>query len=225
MTEDAPHPFDHNQPVPAEVIADEIATKFKEFEPRRDQLLKAGRDLKIVDNDTVARAADQQSMIRTLIEKVRGTAIEIAQPHTAAVSVAKNRLERWIQELETVDAGLAARIADFRNAQRRKIAEQQAEQAQVTAQLIGTPEMPAPTPKAQEIKLAPVRADYGSTVSDRAKATFAWEDPRKLPDQILNHKKVKAAIEQACRDLYRIQDTIDGVTIGTEYKDSHRKPT
>ena len=67
------------------------------------------------------------------------------------------------------------------------------------------------------------RGDLGSRTGDRKRQIFTIADPRKLPLDVLNHEAVAKAIQQACRDVYRVKKKIKGVVITEDVGTSVRK--
>jgi len=214
----------HNSGVdPAELIGDQIEAALLQFSERAAALVKSATDRTIIDNDGVGRAADTQSMIRTLSDTIWARAKEIADPHNRSVAVVKTRTERFVATLAQADEALTVKVRQFRDLQRQRAAEQQAEQRRVEAALRG-PEVVSPQIDSAPIALPKARGDYGSTVSDRAVVTYTYPDPRKLPRAVLDQPAVEKAIQTALRAYMKMHPKTKGVTASTDMTTTHRRP-
>lgn len=208
---------------PSEIIGEEVDRALALLTARRDALITDVSNRKVTDNDEIGRAADVNALIGALVAEAREKCVAIALPHTQASQTAKAKLERFIANLERADIDLKARIAACRQKQRSIARQQQDEQRAREAELRGVQQTElAP---AQPVSLPSVRGDYGSSVSDRAVKEFSYTDPTKLPIEVLNHRAVKKAIQQALRDYSKLHDTIPGVHVGDDLATTIRKPT
>lgn len=219
----------HNAGVdPVEIVVDQIESALKQFEERRDALIKAGRDRAVTDNDSIGRAADVRSMILTLQEAIWARAKEVAAPHVRATSATKNRTEIFLAELAGIDSLLEQRIADCRAAQRQRAKLQREEQDRREAALrqdlgVVSPQIDSTAPAAP-VSLPAVRGDYGTRVGDRALTTYVYEDVTKLPLDVLNSPGVAKAIQAALKNYAKLHTTIPGVTAEADLKTSTRRP-
>lgn len=227
---DTPHnmlaEIGHNSgATPAEIAADEVAAAVAMFKERRDALIADADKRAVTDNDSIGRAADVRSMIRTLRETIEIRAKEIAAPYAQASSTVKRHFENFVVDLDAADARIDQRVRDCREDQRAKAAKQAKEQADAEAALRAKHSMPAAAPMPDApISLPTVKGDYGSAVGDRTVKVFTYKDPKKLPMDVLKAAGVEKAIQQALRDYHKIHKTIPGVTITTEKTTSHRRP-
>jgi hypothetical protein len=214
----------HNSGIdPAEIIGDQIEAALLQFTDRAAALVKSAADRTIVDNDGVGRAADTQTLIRTLTDTVWARAKEIADPHNRSVAVVRTRTEKFIAALAQADETLNTKIREFRALQRKRAEDQRAEQQAREAALRG-PEVVNPQVDSSPIALPKARGDYGSTVSDRAVVTYTYADPRKLPRAVLDQPGVEKAIQTALRAYMKIHPKTKGVTASTDMTTTHRRP-
>ena len=211
-----------NSGEPAEIVRDQVAAIFaalnasgKTFEERKAELIVSAGRAVITDNDSVGRAGDLQGMIARLLETVEHRVTEIVEPYRMAVVAARAQQDRFGADLVAANGKVRAAVDQFRSDQRAKAAaaaeQQRADEAARRAALAleAAPAAAEPT----VIALPAVKGDFGSRTGDRKVKTFAWADPRKVDLKVLNHSAVKKAMEQACRDLAKVQDKIKGVII------------
>lgn len=219
---------------PAEIIADLVDSALKQFQDLRDQRIAAAGRVEVIDQDTTGRAGDLKAMIATLNERVRNEIYAIAEPHDQAVKLARARMERWLEPLLAASSSVNEKIENYRSAERKRIAEQKRKQREeeqaalaknapkedegwVSSNVSATPEEPI------QVKLAPVRGDFGSLTSDRKVLEVEILDPRALPDLVLNHAKVREAMIAAVKDLHKLQKDIPGAKVTSGAKATTRK--
>lgn len=231
----------HNSGVaPAELVADEITSVLLQYEERRNALVSAAAARKVTDNDSIGRAADTQTLIRTLRDAIWARAKEVAQPYSNAVETAKTRTQRFLVDLEQADADLAQKVEDCRADQRRRATLQREEQRRMEEALRPpveeevSPQIdsgPAPRRRADPlppvegaVSLPAVRGDYGTRVGDRTVTTYVYKDPRKLPVEVLNAPAVAKAIQAALRAYAKLHPVIKHVTVETDMATTTRRP-
>lgn len=231
----------HNSGVdPAELVADEIASVLLQYKDRRDALVSAAATRKVTDNDSIGRAADTQTLIRTLRDAIWARAKEVAQPYTNAVETAKTRTQRFVVDLEQADADLTQKVDDCRAEQRRRATLQREEQRRQEQALRPpveeevSPQIdsgPAPRRRADPlppvegaVSLPAVRGDYGTRVGDRTVTTYVYKDPRKLPLDVLNAPAVAKAIQASLRTYAKLHPVIKHVTVETDMATTTRRP-
>ena len=216
--------------VPADVVRDQIDAMLDSFKPRREELLASEARAVISDNDAVGRAGDLSAMMKVLIDRIQSRRQEIEEPYDQAVNVARRATARVTDELIAARERLSGKVEAFRNDQREKAKKAQEEQRQREQELrdaaaAQAPEStaPLPTPEQSPIALPKVIGDMGSTTSDRKVKVFTIPDPKKVDREVLNHPKVIAAMQQVCRDLYKVRKTIRGVVITDDVKAQVRR--
>lgn len=227
--------------VPAELVADEIASALAQYEERVAALLLAAKSRTVTDNDSIGRAADTQTLIRALGDAIWARAKEIALPYTHAVETAKTRTQRFVSELEQADADLAQKISDCRELQRTRAQQQRDEQRAMEEALrpaieeVVNPQIDsgpaprrraakAPDPVEAPVSLPAVRGDYGTRVGDTTVTTYVYADARKLPLDVLNAPAVAKAIQAALRAYAKLHPVIKHVTAKTDMATTTRRP-
>lgn len=226
----AEHLIPNEPSTPAEAVADEIDNALSPHEERRDRLIEAASKTVVTDGDSTGRAGDRLAAIKALREIVEQRRDEIRLPHAEAVRVANGRTAKWLEKLIEAEQTILGRIEDYRAAERDRIAAAQREQQEeeqrrrAERQPAAAPAPPPPPEPAPRAVRAPrVRGDLGSLVSDRLEDVFTIDDVRALPDFILDHEKVQAAIQEVCRATHKVMKTIPGVVITQRAKSSARK--
>jgi hypothetical protein len=229
----------HNSGEPAEVVRDQMNAAIdtpqangRTLRQRRDDLIAAaGRVEKITDNDMVARAGDLQAMMSQLGERVEAREWDAVESFALGVKAGQSLRLTFIAPLEKARLEVRAKVEAFRTEQRDLAAQQQREQdeqqraARAAKAAGGRAAAPAPSPPVEEqrIALPAVRGDLGSRTGDRKVDVFTIADPRKLDMDILTSERVTAAIQQACKDLYRVKKKIKGVVVTQDFATTVRK--
>lgn len=225
-----------NQPPPMETAVMELTTALAELDARKAEILAAftPERLVVTDNATAGSTADKIKIAEAFLERVDRLRRDHKDPYDQAVKAVDGKVHGYLQEVrDAIGEGwklIRAFRADARARAARQLEEQRAEEARLREELMESPgpfsepEPPAPAPvRPEEIRLPVARGDYGAKVSDQLQKTFTIDDPRKLPDQILNAPAVRKAMLAAIKQLVRLQETIEGVTIGTEAGDKIRR--
>ncbi len=188
-----------------DVAADEIELELAKLEARRVELLASFEKCKVTDEDTAGRALNLMGMMDRLIERADNTGQITAQPYGDAVALVKARVGRFQDPLYAKRALISDMIDTHRKAVRAKIAEQQAEQAKVITPAAEIPRGP--------VKAPTIRGDLGGTISDRSVWEIEIVDVRKVPDTILLHADVQAAIKKVAKIARKLTPEITGLKI------------
>ena len=199
-----------------DLAADEIDIELGKLQARHDELLASLAKCEVVDDDTAGKAATLISMLSRLAERAVNEGKIVAEPYDEAVTVVKSKVGRFNAPLENGVIAIKGKIEAHRKTVRQKIAAQQAEQAAALGPVI-TAEIP------RAVKAPSVRSDFGGSISDRIEHDFEIVDYALLPETILKHADVRAAIIKVCKIQRKITPEIPGVVITERAASTTRK--
>lgn len=229
---DIPAGIGHNSGDPIEMLRERIATGLTPLSARAKTLLDSCSRVSITDNDAVGRAGDLQAMLATVVERAQAVVEDEARDFHHGVAVSKRMFEEFAGPIDTARLKVRDQVSAFRQEQRAAAVKAQQEQRAAEKRLreaaaaVEHPTDVTMVPHQEEpitVALPAVRGDYGSRTGDRRVKVFVIADPRKLDLKVLNHPKVAEAIQQACRDLSKIQSKIKGVVVHQDHATTVRK--
>lgn len=191
-----------------------------------DLVGSAGRVGECADAETAGKIGDLAKMCRAAAQAIEAEREKVNRPILTAQRALKGKADGYVGQLDEAMRPVKATLESFMAEERRRADEArrkaeedaraiaEAERARLQAELDARaaesgdePEFaevaPFVAPAPVEVEAPVVRGDYGSRIGSKTVWHHEIESVRKLPDHVLNHEKVKAAISQVVGQMVR----------------------
>lgn len=199
----------HNRPpLEAQVVIDfeeayqetpDLAAKVKELIGRADAIVE-----KCANAEQAGRYADGAKQVKTCIQRIEDIRERFNRPLLTAQRDLKAKADGITDQLKKVDAKLRTAIIAFNRAEEERVARERAEAeaaaaatreaAQQAADPFGLP--PVVDVKPATVEPSKVRGDFGGQAVGQKRWRAEVQKVRQLPDAVLNHPDVIAAINK-----------------------------
>lgn len=223
-------PIGHNRPDPGAALRADIDEMLARFSERRAKFLASAEKAVVRDRYTAGDAADLVGLAAKVGKTIEAERLELTRPYDEAVQGAISTVRNFWSEVEEAMERVEQLAIDWKAAEDKRIADQQAEQAAAEEKLraaqaprgkidYSSPAVVDPAPVKQrpvaypQTRRAQVRGDLGHKLVDRTITSISVVDVRKVPLNILRSKKVTDAIISVARDFAKHNETLAGLKI------------
>lgn len=192
-----------------------IRDMLREFEKRRDEILKSARSFTEIRSRGIASdIVDVVGIAKKVGKRIDQRHGELRDPYDGAIAAMRVAVEDFFLPVEGEIDRLTGLLADFDKAEQDRIrrqkdqqrAEQEAMRAERGGGEISSPPDPAPA-------VAPIKGSYGARAMKTKKVEIRVVDVSQVPIDILNAPRVHEAIAAVARDFAKHRDTIPGLEI------------